>query len=158
MAISRVSANAWAKQRRRRSSMAISPARVAAYQILMRVETQAAYASELLHSEQISKLSALDRNLAMQIVMGVLRWQSKLDAALSPFVTGKNEVWRLDAEVRTALRMAAFQFRYLDRIPVSAAVNDSVELVKRAKKRSAAPFVNAVLRKVAEAGPLPEKE
>ena len=58
--------------------MAISPARVAAYQILMRVETQGAYASELLHSEQTSKLSALDRNLAMQIVMGALRWLSSL--------------------------------------------------------------------------------
>lgn len=135
--------------------MAISPARIAAFAVLLRVETQDAYAAELLHSESISRLDPRDRNLAMQIVMGTLRWQSRLDAELSQFASGKNEMSRLDAEVRTALRMAAFQLRHLDRIPVSAAVNDSVELVKRARKRSAAPLVNAVLRKLA-AAPKPE--
>lgn len=130
--------------------MAISPARVAAFNILLRVETEDAYAQELLHAPAMAKLSALDRNLAMQITMGVLRWQARLDASLAKFASGKNDVAKLDPEVRTALRMAAFQFAHLDRIPVSAAVNDSVELVKRARKRSAAPFVNVVLRKVAE--------
>src|SRR4051812_32943710 len=114
--------------------MAISPARTAAFTVLLRVETQDAYAAELLHSESVSRLDPRDRNLAMQIVMGTLRWQSRLDAELSQFTSGKNEISRLDAEVRTALRMAAFQLRHLDRVPVSAAVNDSVELVKRARK------------------------
>ena len=50
--------------------------------------------------------------------------------------------------MRIALRMGIFQLRYLDRIPAHAAVTESVELVKRAHKRSAAGFVNAVLRKV----------
>src|SRR5207253_2844310 len=54
----------------------------------------------------------------------------------------------LDTEVRIALRMGIYQIRYLDRIPAHAAVQESVELVKRAHKRSAAGFVNAVLRKV----------
>ena len=51
-------------------------------------------------------------------------------------------------EVRIALRMGIYQLRYLERIPAHAAVTESVELVKRAHKRSAAGFVNAVLRKV----------
>jgi 16S rRNA (cytosine967-C5)-methyltransferase len=123
-----------------------SPARIAAFDILLRVETESAYAVELLHADRVSRLSSPDRNLAMQLVMGVLRWQSRLDSAIAEFTAGK----KLDAEVRIALRLAVFQLQFLDRIPESAAVNESVELVKRARKRSAVPFVNAVLRKIAK--------
>ena len=59
-------------------------------------------------------------------------------------------VGKLDIEVLTALRLAAYQLLFLDRIPGRAAVHESVELVKRARKGSAAPFANAVLRKLAE--------
>ncbi|MCU1307662.1 MAG: sun protein [Acidobacteriaceae bacterium] len=129
--------------------MSASPARIAAFDILLRVETQDAYAVELLHSEKVSRLSAADRNLAMQLVMGVLRWQSRLDSAIAEIASGKHSVNKLDPEVRLSLRLAIFQLRFLERIPESAAVNESVELVKRARKRSAVPFVNAVLRKIA---------
>ena len=131
--------------------MAISPARTAAFDALLRVQTEEAYASELLHADKISRSSERDRNLATQIVMGVLRWQSRLDDGLRPFAAGRNDIAKLDDEVLIALRMAAFQLMFLDRVPVNAAVNDSVELVKRARKSSAAPFVNAVLRKVSAA-------
>ena len=56
---------------------------------------------------------------------------------------------KLDIEVLTALRLAAYQVLFLDRIPERAAVHESVELVRRARKVSAAPFANAVLRKLA---------
>lgn len=128
--------------------MPISPARSVAFDILLSVEQQDSYASELLHSDLLENLSQPDRGLATEIVMGVLRWQSKLDSLVAPHLSTKPA--RLDAEVRIALRMAAYQIRYLERIPARAAVNESVELVKRARKRSAAPLVNAVLRKVAE--------
>jgi 16S rRNA (cytosine967-C5)-methyltransferase len=129
--------------------MSASPARIAAFDILLRVETQDAYAVELLHSDKVSRLSVADRNLAMQLVMGVLRWQSRLDSGIAEVVSAKHSISKLDPEVRTALRLAVFQLRFLERIPESAAVNESVELVKRARKRSAVPFVNAVLRKIA---------
>jgi 16S rRNA (cytosine967-C5)-methyltransferase len=61
---------------------------------------------------------------------------------------------RLDPEVLTSLRLGAYQLGWLDRVPARAAINESVELVKRARKRSAAPFANAILRKLAE---LPER-
>jgi 16S rRNA (cytosine967-C5)-methyltransferase len=57
----------------------------------------------------------------------------------------------LDAEVLTALRLASYQLSFLDRIPERAAVHESVELVKRSRKRSAVPFANAVLRKLSRA-------
>lgn len=83
--------------------------------------------------------------------MGVLRWRSTLDEEISQ--TSSQAVSKLDLEVLTALRLALYQFRKLDRIPPRAAIHESVELVKRARKRSSAPFVNAVLRKLVAAAP-----
>jgi 16S rRNA (cytosine967-C5)-methyltransferase len=129
--------------------MPVSPARAAAFDILLRVETQHAYVSELLHSSRLDKLSSIDRGLTTEIVMGVLRWRSRLDESIA--VASSRALSKLDAEVLTALRMATYQLQFLTRVPTSAAINESVELVKRARKASAAPFANAVLRKLASA-------
>ncbi len=129
--------------------MPISPARTAAFDILLRVDQQDAYASELLHSDRLNSLIAADRGLTTELVMGVLRWRSRLDAAIAA-VAGR-ALSKLDPEVLTSLRLGAYQLQYLSRIPARAAINDSVDLVKRAHKRSAAPFANAVLRKIAAA-------
>ncbi len=127
--------------------MAISPARAAAFDILLHVEQQDAYASELLHSGPYAKLSPADHGLATELVMGVLRWRSLLDAKISRFSDKGLE--KLDIEVLMALRLAAYQLSFLDRVPGRAAVHQSVELVRRARKASAASFANAVLRKLA---------
>jgi 16S rRNA (cytosine967-C5)-methyltransferase len=125
-----------------------APARTAAFEILQKTEV-GGYASDLLRTAQLSER---DAGLASQIVFGVLRFRAQLDflighyGALSP-----DRVRKLDPEVRDALRMGIFQLRYLERIPAHAAVADSVELVKRARKSSAAGLVNAILRKVGRA-------
>ena len=129
--------------------MAISPAREAAFDILLRIERQDAYASELLHSSPHAELSPADHGLATELVMGVLRWRSLLDRKITRYASQRLE--KLDAEVLTALRLAAYQLSFLDRIPERAAVHESVELVKRSRKRSAVPFANAVLRKLSSA-------
>ncbi len=126
----------------------VSPARTAAFDILLRVEGESSYAPELLHSGAYAGLSISDHALATQIVMGVLRWRSKLDQEIAQ--TSAQALKKLDLEILIALRIALYQFRWLDRIPQRAALNESVELVKRARKRSAAPFVNAVLRKLTQ--------
>jgi 16S rRNA (cytosine967-C5)-methyltransferase len=130
--------------------MPVSPARAAAFQILLRVEREDSYASELLHSASFAKLSDRDHGLTTELVMGVLRWQSLLDERLAAASSQKIE--RLDGEVLAALRLAVYQLQFLSRVPARAAIFESVELVKAARKRSAASFVNAVLRKIAEAG------
>jgi len=130
--------------------MPISPARVAAFDILLRVEHENSYASELLHASRYAELSSADHGLATELVMGVLRWRSLLDQRIAEHSSQK--LARLDREVLTALRLAAYQLLFLDRVPGRAAVHESVELVKRARKRSAVPFVNAVLRKFAGRG------
>ncbi len=127
--------------------MSISPARAAAFDILLRIAQQGSYASELLHSSQYAKLSPADHGLATELVMGVLRWQSRLDEEISRF--SAKGVAKLDIEVLTALRLGAYQLMFLDRVPGRAAVHESVEMVKRGRKGSAVPFANAVLRKLA---------
>ena len=86
--------------------------------------------------------------------MGVLRWRSWLDHSIA--LHASQPLTKLDVEVLTALRLGVYQIAFLERIPKRAALNESVELVKRARKRSAAAFVNAVLRKLsAETQPPP---
>jgi len=130
--------------------MAVSPARAVAFEILLRVEREESYAAELLHSDRLAKLPSRDHGLATELVMGVLRWQSLLDRRLAAASSQKIE--RLDGEVLAALRLGVYQLQFLSRVPARAAIFESVELVKVARKRSAAPFVNAVLRKIAGAG------
>src|SRR5208283_4003054 len=97
------------------SSMAISPARAAAFEILLKVSREAAYASELLHSTRLAKLSSADHGLATELVMGCLRWQSWLDRRIANASSQKLD--RLDAEILIALRLGLYQLQFLSRIP-----------------------------------------
>lgn len=127
--------------------MFVSPARAAAFEILLKVDREQSYASELLHSPRFSKLSRADHGLATELVMGVLRWQSWLDQHVAQ--TSSQKIERLDQEVLVALRLGTYQLMFLSRVPARAAIFESVELVKVARKRSAGSFVNALLRKLA---------
>jgi 16S rRNA (cytosine967-C5)-methyltransferase len=122
----------------------LTPARITAFRILQHVE-RGAYAADSLYTGT-QNLDPRDASLAEEIVFGVLRFQLQLDFLCAHY-SGRNPA-RLDPEVLMALRMGIYQLRYLDRVPRHAAVTESVELVKRARKASAAGFVNAVLRKV----------
>jgi 16S rRNA (cytosine967-C5)-methyltransferase len=118
----------------------ISPARQIAFDILRKVH-DGGYASDLL-LQRSAPLDSRDAGLASEIVFGCLRYQAQLDYLIA------RRVPRAPAnEVLIALRMGIYQLRYLDRIPPHAAVGESVELVKRAHKASAAGLVNAILRK-----------
>jgi 16S rRNA (cytosine967-C5)-methyltransferase len=125
----------------------VSPARRAAFDVLMTVERGSAHSDELLRGKAVGALSTGDRNLATTLVLGVLRWQIRLDYELQGLLKRPNA--RLDAEVQVALRMGAFQLLFLDRVPAHAAIDESVELAKRAGHRFASGMVNAVLRRVA---------
>ena len=124
-------------------SKEISPARLAAFKILKQVET-GAFSSILLAAEE-PHLQPADRALCHELVLGVLRRQLTLDKILEHF--SKRAIESLDQGVRIALRLGLYQLRYLSRIPASAAVNESVSLVRAARLSSATAFVNAVLRR-----------
>jgi len=121
----------------------LSPARPAAFGALLAV-ARGAWSAEALAAKS-AHLDARDAGLASDIVFGTLRRRGELDALIGQY--SKRAVDRLDPAVRTALQIALYQIRFLDRVPGHAAVNDSVELVRRAGKSSAAAFVNAILRR-----------
>jgi len=124
----------------------MTPSRKAAFNILLRVERESAYAAELLHSSLLGPLSPVDRNLTHEIVMGVLRWRSLLDSSFAGLIS--RSLKKLDLEVLTTLRMGVYQLAFLDRIPGHAILHETVELVKKSGKSSAAGLVNALMRKL----------
>ena len=132
----------------------ISPAREAAFEVLRRVDEDSAYADRALRSAA-QGLDERDRALAQQLAYGSVQRQRTLDHAIEAL--GRRPVRKLDAPVRAALRLGAFQLGFLDGVPRYAAVNESVELVRRARLERAVPFANAVLRRLADGiGPLLE--
>lgn len=136
--------------------MAVSISRQIAFEVLRRVEAEGAYATDVLHAELNRSVKPTDAALATEITMGVLRWRRQLDFLLERAL--KKPVEHLDLPVALALQMGAYQLRFLERIPARAAVNESVELVKMARKTSAASLVNAVLRKLAKQAQLPAEK
>lgn len=125
----------------------ISPARRAAFRILRDIAGKQGNSDTLLHSRSVDALSAQDRNLCTNLVMGTLRWQRVLDLQCRQFFSRPNQPLAEDAML--ALRMGAYQLLLLDRVPPHAAIFESVEWTKQSEARRQAGLVNAILRKVA---------
>jgi 16S rRNA (cytosine967-C5)-methyltransferase len=125
---------------------AAAPARRAAFSALLAVSTSRRDSASALAIVQRDLDDPRDAALAAELVLGVLRWQAALDAALQPLVS--RPLAALDIEVLTALRLGTYQRLFLTRIPAAAAVNDSVSLVRGAGRGSAAGLANAVLRRI----------
>jgi 16S rRNA (cytosine967-C5)-methyltransferase len=125
--------------------MKVSPARRAALEILDRIEVDRAFSSVLLPQYE-EGLSQADRGLCHELVLGVLRRRIYLDKIIEHFSGPK----KLDIAVRNSLRLGAYQIMYLDKVPAYSAINESVNLVQIAGKRSAKGFVNAILRRVSQ--------
>ena len=136
----------------------IAPARIAAYQILESISSGASDLPTAIASTRASLSDERDRALAAEIAAGVQRHRAALDHLIASFA--KRPIDRLDAEVVEILRLSIYQVLYLTRVPASAVVDDAVDLARRAGKRSAAGFVNAVLRSISRsrnALPLPAR-
>ena len=99
----------------------------------------------------LSGLEGPDRRLAHELAAGVLRSGAALDRAIAPYVSRGLE--SVQPSVRELLRLGAYQLTALDRIPPHAAVSTSVSLARESPHSKAAPFVNAVLRRVAQSAP-----
>ena len=145
-----------AGRRARRSpaqpSRPASPARRAAFAVLLRLEPTRDRPRPPRPDALIARLEDAqgrppndrDRALARELVFGVLRRRRSLDYALDTY--SRRPVAKLDLPVRTALRLGLYQLRYLDRVPASAAVHESVSLAAASARPGAAGLVNAVLR------------
>ncbi|MDA8430264.1 MAG: 16S rRNA (cytosine(967)-C(5))-methyltransferase RsmB [Geobacteraceae bacterium] len=118
--------------------------RQAACSVLLRIHKEGCYADQLMDRELTKGgLSGPDRGLFAELVFGVLRRQGTLDYILTGLLT--QPLLRLEPQVLIFLRLGLYQLMYLDRIPESAAVNESVNLAKQTLPR-ASGLVNAVLR------------
>lgn len=125
----------------------IAPARQAAFDILRKIGLGLGNSDALLHSNSVDQMTQQDRNLCTTLVLGTLRWQRVLDAELRRFLSRPGLI--LPQDVTLALRLGAYQLLFLDRIPVHAAIFESVEWVKNTDAMRQSGLVNAVLRKVA---------
>jgi 16S rRNA (cytosine967-C5)-methyltransferase len=124
----------------------IAPARLAAYQVLRAVSSGRSDLPTALAKVRGTLNDERDRALAGEIATGTLRWQGAFDAVIASFAGRPSR--KLDGEILDILRMTAFQLLHLDRVPASAAVNDAVDLARKAGKKSASGLVNAVLRRI----------
>lgn len=122
----------------------ISPARVAAYDMLRRVSTGRADLPGAIAGVRNSLKDERDRALATDIATGTVRWRAALDALIAH--GAKRPTSKLDPEVVEILRLSLYQLLHLTRVPASAVVDDGVQLTKKVGKKSASGFVNAVLR------------
>jgi len=124
----------------------VSPARAAAYEVLLRVFEQDAYADRAFRSAA-EGLDERERAFAQLLAYGSVQRVRTLDHAIETL--GRRPVRKLDPPVRAALRLGAYQLGWTETAP-HAAVNESVELVRRARLERAVPFTNAVMRRLAD--------
>jgi 16S rRNA (cytosine967-C5)-methyltransferase len=123
-----------------------SPARRAAYEVLLRVFEHDAFADRAFRSAA-EGLDERERAFAQRLAYGSVQRVRTLDHAIETL--GRRPVRKLDPPVRAALRLGAYQLGYTDTAP-HAAVNESVELVRRARLERAVPFTNAVMRRLSD--------
>ncbi|HKD34286.1 MAG TPA: transcription antitermination factor NusB [Gaiellaceae bacterium] len=125
--------------------MTVSPARRAAFDTVLRVFEEDAYADRAFPAAAAG-LDARDRSLAQRLAFGTIQRVRTLDYGIEQL--GKRPVAKLDAPVRAALRLGAYQLAYSE-VAVHAAVNESVELVRAVGLARAVGFANAIMRRLA---------
>lgn len=136
-------------------------ARQIALEILTAMETSPLRLDQLFkaHDRHVNRLISAEKALVRSLVYGTLRWRGHLDWLVNHFST--TPLRKISPQVLNCMRLALFQIIYLDKIPVSAAVNTAVEMTKATAPPYVVKFVNAVLRKAARdymQTPLPSLE
>ncbi len=128
--------------------------RYLAFKILSKIEYDKAY-SNIVLDNVLSENQVTSAPFVRNLVYGVIERKITIDYILSQFLT--QPIKKLSPQVLTILRMGTYQLKFMDKVPVSAAVNESVKLVKKAKCGYASGLVNSVLRKVSAYDYVPPK-
>jgi len=129
----------------------IAPARIAALELLCRIELKQEHSDDALNSQIIADLEPRDRNLVTEIVYGTLRWRGWLDYVLQKAVA---RAWEsVEPKAKILLRLSLYQLARMDRLPDHAVINDAVELAKKHLRAGASGFANGVLRNLARRRP-----
>ncbi|MDD6464295.1 MAG: 16S rRNA (cytosine(967)-C(5))-methyltransferase RsmB [Clostridiaceae bacterium] len=126
-------------------------ARQTAFEILNKIQRDNSYSNLALdHALDKADTDNKDKKFVSALVYGVTERRITLDYNLSLYLS--QPIKKLKPEVLTALRLGAYQILFMDKIPVSAAVNESVKLAKKNGAAFASGLVNAVLRKIISNG------
>ncbi|MBQ7454491.1 MAG: 16S rRNA (cytosine(967)-C(5))-methyltransferase RsmB, partial [Selenomonadaceae bacterium] len=119
--------------------------RLAATKILFDVTTKGAWANvALAQTLRQEKFSELDRKFCTELVYGTVKAGASLDWKISKYIS--RPLNKVDEKILAVLRVGMYQIFFLDRVPNSAAVNESVELSKKFCGVGASKFVNGVMR------------
>ena len=126
----------------------IDKARETALKILYKIDKEKAYSNIVLNQEirENKELDTRDIGLISEITYGVTSWNLTIDAIIEKY--SKIKMKKISPWIINIIRMGIYQIIWLDRIPKSAAVNESVNLAKRYGHKGSTNFVNAILRKV----------
>ncbi len=130
--------------------------RFLAYKILSKIERDKAY-SNITVDAVLNDNEATSAPFVCALVYGVLERKITIDYYLSKFLT--QPLKKLNPQVLTILRIGVYQIKYMDKVPNSAAVNESVKLSKKVKCAFASGLINSVLRKISTVDiPLPKTD
>ena len=126
-------------------------ARQIAYEILLKIETEQAFSNLAIDSAvKMYNSDSTDCAFISRLVYGVTERKITLDYVISQHLT--KPLKKTKPEILTILRLGAYQLLFMDKIPQSAAVNESVKLAKSNKCDYASGLVNAILRKIGQNG------
>ena len=121
-----------------------------ALKILLDVENDRAYSNlELNHTLVQERLSGRDNAFVSALVYGVLERKLTLDYIIKQY--SKIPLRKIETTTKMILRMGVLQLLFMDKVPESAAVNESVNLAKRNKLQRSAGFINGILRSITRA-------
>lgn len=126
----------------------IDKTREIALKILYKIDKEKAYSNIALNQEirENKELKARDIGLISEITYGVTNWKLTIDSIIEKYSNIK--IKKISHWIINIIRMGIYQIIWLDRIPKSAAVNESVNLAKRYGHKGSTNFVNAILRKI----------
>lgn len=113
--------------------------------LLIEVERDKSYA-QLSLKNALTDLTGRDKALATEIFYGTLKYQIQIDYWLNRY--SKTPVRKMKPLIRNLLRMSVYQMLYLDKIPVSACINEAVKIAKKRKFQGLSGFVNGLLRQL----------
>ena len=123
--------------------------REVALKIIYKIDKEKAYSNIVLDEtikEYRNKLDDRDIGFISELVYGVITWKLTLDEIIKKY--SKIKLKKISPWILNILRMGIYQIVFLDKVPKSAAVNESVNLAKRYGHKSSSNFVNAILRKI----------
>ncbi|MGN0489265.1 MAG: 16S rRNA (cytosine(967)-C(5))-methyltransferase RsmB [Ruminococcus sp.] len=121
-----------------------------ALKILLDIEQNGAYSAIALNKEiKINKLNKLDSSFVSALVYGVLERKLTIDYIIKQY--SKIPLRKIETKTKNILRLGILQLLFMDKVPESAAVNESVNLAKKHKLQKSAGFINGILRSITRA-------